>query len=188
MNMRDMLEQAKKNWIVSAALCIVVGALLFLFPESTLVVLCYIVGGIAVVAGVVRMVHNLKQDHTYPVIFQNELIIGLFFLGTGLFMLAAPRTVMGILPFLFAVVLVGFGIANILRALDAKHAGIAQWGILLALAILTVILGGVILFNPFETMAVALRIAGAGLVYEGISDIVTVLLVGKRIQTWRDAQ
>lgn len=186
--MREMLEQAKKNWIISAVLCIAIGILLFLFPEPTLVVLCYVVGGIAVVAGVVRMVRNLKQDHTYPVIFQNEQIFGLFTVGTGLFLLFAPRTVMGILPFLFAVVLAGFGIANILRALDAKQAGIAQWAVLLALSILTVILGGVVLFNPFKILTVAVKIAGTGLMYEGVSDIATVLLVGKRIQAWRDAQ
>ncbi|MBQ9264333.1 MAG: DUF308 domain-containing protein [Clostridia bacterium] len=187
MSFMDMMNKLKKNWIASAVLCIVVGLILLLLPEKTLKVICYVVGGIATASGVVRMVRYFKQDHTYPVIFQNDLMVGLLSLGLGLFMITAPAAVVGVIPMIFAVVLIGFGIANILRAVDAKKAGVGAWGVMLALAILTVILGFVLLSSPFETMAVTVSVIGGCLIYEGVADIITVLAVGKRIETWRKA-
>lgn len=185
MSFKEIMETIKRNWIISAVLCIVVGLLLVLFPGSVLESLCYILGGIAIAAGVIRVVRYFKEDHTYPVIFQSDLMVGLFSLGLGLFMITNPETVVGLIPTLFSIVIVGFGIANILRAVDAKKAGLDRWGILLALAILTVLAGWVILMNPFATMAATVTLIGACLIYEGVADIVTVLLVGKRIDAWR---
>ena len=185
MSFKEIMEKLRKNWIASAVLCIAVGLILVLWPGSVIVSVCYTVGGIAIALGVIRVVEYFRQDHTYPVIFQSDLIVGLFALGTGLFMVLNPQAVMGLIPVLFAIVMIGFGIANILRAVDAKRAGIGYWKILLALAILTVVLGWVILGNPFETLAATVALAGAGLIYEGVADIITVLLVGKRIGAWR---
>lgn len=182
-----MMEKLKKNWIASAVLCIVAGLILLFFPQEALSAACYIVGGIAVAMGVIRIVRYFKQDHTYPVIFQSDLVFGFLALGLGLFMVTSPQTVMGLIPTLLALVIIGFGVANILRAVDARRAGFERWGLLLGLAILTAVLGWVILMNPFGTLAATVSVVGGCLVYEGAADIVTVLLVGKRIEAWRNS-
>lgn len=188
MTLPELMENLKKNWIVSAALCIVVGLILLFWPEATLLSVCYTVGGFSIAAGVIRIVRYFRQDHTYPVIFQSDLAVGFLALALGLFMVTSPKTVTGLIPTLFAVIIIGFGIANILRALDAKNAGFPRWGILLALAVLTIVLGWVILLGPFEALATTVSLVGGCLIYEGVADIVTVLLVGKRIEAWRGAR
>ncbi|MBR1584343.1 MAG: DUF308 domain-containing protein [Clostridia bacterium] len=185
MRFQTVMEQFKKNWIASAVLCIVAGLIMLLWPGPVLDAVCYVLGGISIAAGVTRIVRYFKQDHTYPVIFQSDLIVGLFTLALGIFMVTNPQAVMSMIPTLFAIVMIGFGIANILRAVDAKKAGIGPWGVLLAMAILSIILGYVILMGPFETLAVTVAVIGGCLVYEGVTDIITVLLVGKRIEAWR---
>lgn len=187
MSFKEIMERLKKNWIASAVLCIVAGLILILFPAAALDAVCYTVGGIAIASGVIRVVRYFRKDHTYPVIFQSDLIVGLFALGVGIFMVTNPKNVMGLIPAIFSIVLIGFGIANILRAVDAKKAGFGPWGVLLALAILTIILGYVILLNPFATLTATLALIGACLIYEGVSDIVAVLLVGKKIEAWRNS-
>ena len=188
MSFPEIMEKLKKNWIASAVLCIVVGLILLLWPESTLTSVGYVLGGIAIAMGVIRVVRYFKQAHTYPVIFQSDLVVGLFSFGLGLFMIRSPQTVMGLIPMLFAIVIIGFGVANILRAVDAKRAGISLWRLLLVLAILTLALGWLILANPFASLAVTVMVIGAGLIYEGVSDLVTVFLTGKRIDAWRSAR
>ena len=179
------MEKLKKNWMVSAALCIVAGLVMLLWPVAVLDSVCYTLGGIAIASGVIRMVRYFKQDHTYPVIFQSDLIVGLFSLGLGIFMVTNPQTVVGMIPTLFAIVMIGFGIANILRSVDAKKAGFAQWGVLLALAIVSLLLGYVILLAPFATMSLTVAVIGGCLIYEGVTDMIAVLLVGKRIDAWK---
>lgn len=188
MNVSELLNTLKKNWIASAVLCILAGLLLVLFPGAALNSLCYILGGFAIATGVIRMVRYFNQDHTYPVIFQSDLIVGLFALGLGLFMVTNPQAVLSAIPTLFGILLIGFGISNILRSLDAKKAGISHWAVMLCLAVLSILSGAIIMSNPFATLEVAVVVIGAALIYEGVSDIVIVLTVGKRIQSWRSSQ
>ena len=84
--------------------------------------------------------------------------------------------------------MVGFGIGGILRAVDAKKAGFATWGVLLALAIISIVLGWLIMANPFSVMETAVIIIGASLIYQGMTDIVSTLVVGKRINEWKKSQ
>jgi len=188
MDFSDMLQKLKNNWIFSAVLCIVAGIILILFPGAALNSLCYILGGFAIAMGVIRMVRYFKRDHTYPVLFQSDLIVGLFSLGLGLFMVSNPLAVMSAIPMLFGILLVGFGVGNILRSLDAKAAGVGHWGVLMALAVMSILAGMVILANPFATLEAAVIVIGAALIYEGVSDIVIVLSVGRRIQSWRQSR
>ena len=185
MYFQEIIEKLKKNWICSAILCILAGLVMLLWPGPVLEGLCYVMGGVAIASGVIRMVRYFKQEHSRPVIFQSDLIVGQFSLGLGIFMVSKPQTVMGLVPTLFAIVMIGFGIANILCSVDAKKAGFTRWGLLLALAIVSMLLGYVILLGPFATMAVTVSVIGACLIYEGVTELVTVLVAGKQIDAWR---
>lgn len=188
MTLPEMMEKLKKNWIASAVLCIVAGLILLFWPEQTLTAVCYVMGAVAIVMGVIRIVRYFKQDHTYPVIFQADLAVGFLALGLGIFMISNPKTVTSLIPVLFGVVILGFGAANILRSSDAKAAGVSSWKLMLVLALITVALGLAILIYPFSVLTITVSVAGGCLVYEGVTDILTVLLVGKRIEAWRSAK
>ena len=187
-NWQSFWGKIKTNWRVSSIVTIVAGLILLFFPAQAMLSVCYIIGAAATAFGIVRMVEYFKRDHTYPYLFQADLIVSLLTLGLGLFAILNARTVMSLIPAIFGVLLIGCGVGNILRAVDAKKAGYAQWGLLLALAILTVALGWVILGNPFATLEIAVSVIGAGLIYEGVTDIIIVKLVGNRIEAWRDAR
>ena len=188
MEIKKMIAELKKNWLVSAVICILAGLVLVIWPVETLHSACYVLGGIAIAAGIIRVVRYFKESHIYPVIFQNDLLVGLLTMGLGLFMITRADAVTDLIPILFAITLIGFGISAILRAVDAKRTGFEAWGIQLAMAILTVALGWLILLNPFTVKTVITILAGAGLIYEGVTDILVIRLVGKRIEMWRRAQ
>lgn len=185
MDVSAFLNKMKKNWIASAIVTAVIGLLLVLFPGKSLEFISYCVGFVAVVMGVTRTVRYFKQDHTYPFLFQSDLVAGLISAGLGLFLITQPKTVINLVPHIFGILLVGCGVGNILRAVDAKKAGISTWGVLLALAIVSIVLGVVIMGSPFETMEISVILIGSGLIYEGITDLITTLMVGKRIDSWK---
>ncbi len=185
MNFKSFIETLKKNWIVTSAITALIGLVLVLFPTGTLKVISYVIGALAVVMGVIRTVRYFKQDHTYPFLFQSDLVAGLISAGLGLFLITQPKTVINLVPHIFGILLVGCGVGNILRAVDAKKAGISTWGVLLALAIVSIVLGVVIMGSPFETMEISVILIGSGLIYEGITDLITTLMVGKRIDSWK---
>ena len=188
MDIQSVYNKLKKNWFFSAIVTIILGLLLVLFPAAALASVSYAVGGLAIAMGVIRTVRYFKQDHTYPFLFQSDLVVGLLSVGFGIFMVSQPVTVISLLPHIFGILLVGCGIGGILRAVDAKKADFASWGVLLVLAIVSIGLGGLIMSNPFNTMETLVIIIGSCLIYQGVTDIVTTLIVGKRIEQWKQAQ
>ncbi len=188
MDLHTVYNKLKQNWVFSAIITIILGLLLVLFPAAALTSISYAVGGVAIAMGVIRTVRYFKQDHTYPFLFQSDLVVGLLSVGFGIFMVSQPVTVISLLPHIFGILLVGCGIGSILRAMDAKKAGFSSWGLLLGLAIVSIVLGGLIMSNPFGAMETLVIIIGAGLIYQGVTDFVTTLIVSKRLDQWKRAQ
>ena len=186
MDFQSVCKKLKESWIFSAVVIVVLGLLLVLFPAAALTSVSYVLGGLAIAMGVIRSVRYFKQDHTYPYLFQSDLAVGLLSVGFGIFMVSQPVKVLSLLPHIFGMLMVGWGVGGILRAVDAKKAGFAYWGVLLGLSIVSIVLGWLIMANPFGAMETATIVIGAGLIYQGVTDIVAVLAVGKRITQWKN--
>jgi len=178
----EIWNKIKTNWIISAIVTGLIGLVLLLFPGNVLTSLCYCFGGLTIAVGVVRVVRYFKQEHIYPFLFQSDLVVGLITIGLGIFMITSPITVMTLLPYLFGLLLIGCGVGNILRSIDAKDNGFAQWGVLLGMAILSIAAGLVIMGNPFGTVEVVLAVTGGCLIYESITDLVTTFIITKKIK------
>ena len=50
MEIKKMIAELKKNWLVSAVICILAGLVLVIWPVETLHSACYVLGGIAIAA------------------------------------------------------------------------------------------------------------------------------------------
>lgn len=182
MKIGEFWNKVKKSWIISAICTGVIGLILLLFPGNALLSVSYTIGGLTIAMGVIRVVRYFKQEHTYPYLFQSDLVIGLITVGLGLFMVTSPKTVMALLPNLLGILLVGCGIGNILRSVDAKNSGFAQWGVLLGMAILSIVAGLVILSNPFGAIELVIAVTGGCLIYESIADILTTMIINKKVK------
>ncbi len=182
MKIGELWNKIKKNWIISAIVTGIVGLVLLLFPGSALLSVCYCIGGLTIALGVIRIVRYFKLEHLYPYFFQSDLVIGLVTVGLGIFMVTSPKAVMSLLPNLFGVLLIGCGIGNILRSVDAKNAGYAKWGVLLGMAIVSIAAGFVILNNPFSALETVVAVVGGCLIYESISDILITFVVNKKVK------
>lgn len=185
MDFKGILQEMKHNWMFSAILSIVLGLILLIFPGITIRVVCFLLAGLSLIFGVTRMIRYFKQEAAYPEFFRGDLMVGLFAIAIGLFMLLRADLVVQFIPIIFGIVLMASGIAGIQRAVDAQRSGYDRWGVLLALAILTIALGVLLLINPFGPVKVAVAVIGASLIYEGISDLLSMHLVGKRIEDWK---
>ena len=188
MNIGDLWNKIKRNWVLSAIMTGIVGLVLLLFPGSALLSVCYCIGGLTIAMGVIRVVRYFKLEHLYPYFFQSDLVIGLVTVGLGTFMVTSPQAVMSLLPNLFGALLIGCGIGSILRSVDAKNAGFTKWGVLLGMAILSVAAGFVVLNNPFGAIEVVVAVEGGCLIYESISDFLITLVVNKKVKALKQSE
>ncbi|NLL78590.1 MAG: hypothetical protein GX234_02055, partial [Clostridiales bacterium] len=72
---------------------------------------------------------------------------------------------------------------NLRQALDLKDAGYDKWWSMLILAVIMIILGIIMVFNPFGTVAVMVMFMGGIFLFRGISNIVSILFTNNKIKT-----
>ena len=76
-----------------------------------------------------------------------------------------------IIPVVVGVGVIFNGALNLAQALELRRSGYANWGVSLALAIVTVLLGLIMVFNPFSTMEMLVAAIGGVILYNGLSNL-----------------
>ena len=100
--------------------------------------------------------------------FVNSAVTGV---NGGIVVLAAPKFLISIVPFAVGVVVLVNGIVNLAQALDQRRMGYGRWSFSLALAVLTIVLGVLVICNPFSTMEMLVMAIGIVVAYNGLSNL-----------------
>lgn len=162
------------TFIIFSVGYIVLGLLLLLAPETSQRIITYIIGGVAVVSGLARIVlYLMKNNIDRP--FQNELAVGVVLLIAGVYLIARPDNIWQWIP-----VLIGFGIVfdsiiKMQQAFDLKRGGFSFWWLMLIVSMGTTVLGALLILNVF-TSALFIYL-GIVLIADGIINIVSILLL-----------
>ena len=178
--MRDFLKNMKLNASLSAVMCVVLGLILVIWPGVVGTVFCYIVGGALLISGIVHIVSYVRERDNAS-LFQVDFLMGLILGVLGGWIILKPNTVLSLMPILLGIVLLLHGFVDVQRALNLKRAGYAKWGAAIAVATITVVFGAVMLFHPLMAVDVALRLLGAGLLFDGVSDLWMLSRISKFI-------
>ena len=173
--MGNIFREQRRSSIVMAVLTLLLGLLLVLAPNRSIRLLCTVLGAAMLVAGLIYLFTWLaKRRDGFPAWF---LIPGLILAALGLWLLTSPGSVIVLIQFSVAAVLIFHGVIDLQGAVSLAD---------LVLAVLTVVLGGVVLLNPFGTMEAMTMLIGASLVYDGASDLYLIYRVSKAFRDGGD--
>ena len=100
-------------------------------------------------------------------------MLGLVQLATGLVVLMRPGFLMSLAGIVVGFVLLIHGIHDIQNARERKALGY-EWKLSMGVGIVAVVMGIIVMVNPFSTMETLLRIAGIFLLVDGVADLVMV--------------
>ena len=89
----------------------------------------------------------------------------------GIVILAAPSFVLKAFPFIAGLIILVLGIVDVVRAVQVLLETVDGWKTSVALAALTVIVGIIIMINPFGSMKLLVRVIGAILIYHAVTGI-----------------
>lgn len=175
------IQTAKVGYLViSAALCIL-GVLLIVYPTISAKVLCYILGGVLTVYGIIKMVGYFSKD-LYRLAFQYDLASGALITALGVIMLVIPDGVISVTHTVIGILVLADGLFKIQIAIDAKRFGVSRWWLIAAAAILTGVVGLLLILHPFAGAAAAMILMGVGLLAEGILNLSVVLCAVKIVR------
>ena len=146
-----MAKKLKWNLILMSVLYLGLGIFLLMRPSTALNVVCYALGGVVLVCAAVQLVRYFAVERG---IFQSQLtlISGIICLGLGAFLILRSDIVVRILPIVFGLFVIFDSLGRIQNALDLRRCEYPSWKGFLLLSVLSVVLGVVMILNPFGTM------------------------------------
>ena len=164
-------------------LCVALGLVLLIWPDLSTKLICFALGGILAVMGLVRIVLYFIRDG-YLGMLRQDLTIGLLALGAGGFLLFWPQMVASFLPVLFGLLLLVAGADRLQAGLDLRRMGSRYWAGTVAAALVTLILGAVVLANPFDTALLLIRFIGVSLLVVGCVGLGSSIMGSRMVRSF----
>ena len=169
--MFDLLRRIRVNFVLTAILTLILGILLITSPGTAMRTVFLLVGWTLVISGAASLLTALLSKGQ-PV-GQGDLVLGLVQVATGLVVLMRPGFLMSLAGIVVGFVLLIHGIHDIQHARESKALGY-DWKLSMGVGIAAVVMGVIVMVNPFPTMETLLRIAGIFLLVDGLADLLMV--------------
>ncbi len=171
--MGKIMRKFLKSSIISSIALAILGVLLFFQSELTLISISYIIGGILVAIGVLGILKYIGKSE------KNELdiVYGIVTVILGIIIISNPKAIGSIIPFIIGFVIVINSALKLQYGFELKKAKNNLWKSTIILSIVTVIVGVLLIFNPFKGAEIITKIVGALIFTYSIIDIITTLTI-----------
>ena len=174
--MMDIFRRIRVHIAFTSVMTIILGLILIAAPGMAVRTLFLILGWILVISGVLSLLTALLSQGK-PV-GQADLVLGLIQLASGLVLLARPHFLMSLCGFAMGFLMLLHGVHDIQGAKEGKALGYDA-KLPMVIGIVTLVLGIILMVNPFSTVATLIRAAGFFLLADGISDLLLILVRGR---------
>lgn len=168
--MAEFLKELKVNYTASALACVVLGLVLLIWPGTTTQIVCMMLGIVLLVYGVIQIILYLISKER-SIASQGMMVFGIIVSVIGIWILVKPEMIIMAVPVIVGILIVIHGLHNVVRAIALKKEGYEGWWIACLMGVLTTVLGGVLIYNPFTVVDTIVRLIGIFLIYDGLSDI-----------------
>ena len=158
-----MLKEMKWNMLLSAALYMVLGLIMLIFPATTAHTICYLLAGIAIVIGLVNLVVYFTRSITHNY-YRNDFVTGLMLMILGFFVIYQVDLVISLVPFIIGLCIIVSGLFKLQGALDVQRMG-GNAVVILGVAVVTTAAGIGLSYCLFPSVN-QMMIAQTGIPYE----------------------
>lgn len=152
---------------------ILLGLFLLLMPDLANRLLCYIMGGIAVIMGLMRVAFFFTKDDVAEA-SRNDLAVGVVFLALGVYLFTQPGGLLSLLPVVLGFAILYDSVIKATLCFDLRQAKFKAWWVLLLLSCVTLAASILLVANPFG-IDVARIYFGCTLVGDGVVNLVVLL-------------
>ena len=173
--MGTFVEGMKKNYFISAILKIALGAVLVIWPDWSGRILCYLLGAALILMGGIQLIVCIRAERI-GFYSKFSMLMNIILILLGVWVCIRPDTVLSLVPVIIGIVMLIHGCMDLQFTMDIKHAGSGKWWIALIFALVTLTLGVFLVMHPFLAFEITMLIIGIGLLYDGISDLVLMIV------------
>ena len=182
-----MLKELKWEAILTGVLYILLGIVALVIPETMQKTLGYLIGIVLIVAGLISIICYLLRDARENY-YHNEFVFGLVGMVVGAAVLYKVEVIISLIPFILGILVLFSGCSKLQDAIDLKRLGYGSWAGMLVVAVINIILGIVLICNPFKAAIVLFRVLGVGLILSGASDCFSTIYFAEKLRRFKQEQ
>lgn len=174
------IEVKKTIWpsLISSGVILVLGLLLFFKSSVTLMGISYIFGGLIIAIGVLAIVRFISNNHS-DISNQLNIVYGIICIISGIFFIEKPEIIGSIIPVVMGIGIIISSSLKIQQSFNLKSLNSSYFFWSFVTALLSLICGVVLLFNPFKGAVIITKVIGIFLVMYAILDICNTIVLKK---------
>ena len=166
------------SYIVMAVAYVVFGLSLLIKPELSTTVICYAIGAVCVIYAIANLIKYFTGSMNRMYI-EPDFVLSVIICVFGIVTIVRPSVIISILPFIVGIVLVFSGLIKVQDGINLKRFNYDRWFLVLGFAVISVILGIVVLLNPFGIGLLFTRIVGLFFTVDGVLSISSIVMLRK---------
>ncbi|SEK94973.1 Uncharacterized membrane protein HdeD, DUF308 family [Pseudobutyrivibrio ruminis] len=173
--MKEKIKSLRLNITISALISVIIGIMLLIFPEKSLITISRVIACIIILAGVSVIISQIYEFGMNAL----GIVIGAILAIIGVWIFRAPGSIVSIIPIAIGVILAVHGVQDLGMAIEATKAHAPRTWLAFLIAVLNIILGVVCIAAAFKVVEVTVQIIGIMLIYDGLTDFGIVHKVRK---------
>lgn len=175
--MREILIRIKNLSLITIAAGFIIGIILLVRPDESVEFISILCGATVIMLGVGAWIsYFTKFRSTFLA------ILGTLAVVAGIILCVKYRSIISAVLFLFGIFVLVGGVVDLVSALEARKNDLKSWIISVVMAVITIVLGLLVIINPFNSVMALTRILGAGLIVYAVMDLITFIQIRKMVK------
>lgn len=177
--MKEVLKKTTNKNLITSIIILIFGILIFLKPDMTVKTISYLIGVVLLISGInqIAIAFGNKEN-----VNNFNIAIGIIIMVAALVLFLNPTAIASIIPFLIGIYMM-ISSAFKLQYLYSLKALTKQYDIkIIILTMITLILGILLVFNPFGGVIAITKLIGIFLIIYAILDIINNINIKKKVK------
>lgn len=170
----NVFKRIKWAYVLLSVFLLVLGILLVANPDTSMITICRILGGCALAVGVVKIALYFVRE-VEGVAIRYDFAVGAFCVILGALLLWRAPTMVGFLSVVIGLLILVDSVFKLQVAIDSRRMGAATWWVTLLFTCVCMVMGGLLVFDPFSGQQVLATVMGVSLIADGLQNLCTAV-------------
>ncbi len=179
--MEKYIRKLSQISTITSIIFILVGIFLIIKPETTLSLISYILGIIILVNGIMNLIRYFSNRGTGD-LFDFGFIFGIMGVVVAVIFISQPNMIASIIPLILGVWILVNGVVKLQFSMNLRNYQNASWSRSAVISSLNILLGIVLILNPFKGAIVITQIIGGFLILYAVLDLLESRTIKKTLQ------
>lgn len=184
--MEKLMQKFFRSSLVTSIVLMILGVLLILQSEVTIITISYIIGTLLIALGAIAIIKFVKNVNS---ITREDLdiVYGTVTIILGVIVIYNPEAIASIIPIIIGIGIVISSATKLQYAIELKENLSSQWKTTMIISIISAICGVILICNPFKGAVVIMQIIGGFIIVYSILDIISTITIKKNVTAIHNA-